>query len=80
MKNSFKYFENRDCKFYPCHNKIEQINCMFCYCPLYRINDCGGNYNIININGKELKDCSNCVLPHKPENYEYVIQRLTKNS
>jgi Zn-finger protein len=23
-----------------------------------------------------VKDCSDCILPHKPENYQYIIDRL----
>lgn len=45
-KNNFKYFENRDCKYYPCH-KAEHINCLFCYCPLYLKDDCPGTYTWI---------------------------------
>ena len=27
-------FENRECKYYPCH-ETDNINCLFCYCPLF---------------------------------------------
>ena len=33
MKNSFYYFENRDCQYYPCHKGMAEMNCLFCYCP-----------------------------------------------
>jgi len=45
-KNKFKYFENKECEFYPCH--IEGQNCLFCYCPLYWIPiDCEGKYRVL---------------------------------
>ena len=47
---------------------LEDFNCMFCYCPLYFLEDCGGNYTYI----KGIKDCSNCLIPHKPKGYDYI--------
>ena len=73
MCNSFSYFCNRDCEYYPCHD-LSDINCLFCYCPLYRI-DCGGNYSILS-NG--VKDCSGCTYPHERDNYYEVIKRAAK--
>ncbi len=70
-KNSFCFFENKDCQCYPCHN-IKEINCMFCYCPLYHLKDCGGNYTYIG----NVKDCTKCVFPHIRDNYHRVIERL----
>ena len=70
---SYKFFENKDCEYYPCHKGLKEINCLFCYCPLYRIKDCGGNYRMLE-NG--VKDCSSCAFPHIRENYEKVIERL----
>lgn len=78
MDNSYKFFKNGSCMYYPCHEGIEEINCMFCYCPLYRIESCGGDYKTIISSGKQIKDCSSCLFPHKPENYEKVIQILCK--
>ncbi|MBO5726218.1 MAG: metal-binding protein [Clostridia bacterium] len=70
---SYKYFENKKCEFYPCHKGVENFNCMFCYCPLYPL-DCGGNYVLTN----GIKDCSNCIVPHKAENYDYIINKLSQ--
>ena len=69
---SYKYFENTACEYFPCHktNK-EEFNCLFCFCPLYPFKNCGGNYIILE-NG--LKDCSDCVIPHK--DYEYILDKL----
>ncbi|MBR1487200.1 MAG: hypothetical protein IKN30_05910 [Synergistaceae bacterium] len=74
MKNSSRFFCNKACEYFPCHQGLEEINCLFCYCPLYKLKDCGGNFQIL-ANG--CKDCSNCTLPHKPVSYEYIVRRLT---
>ncbi len=75
----YSYFQNRDCEYYPCHN-MKDINCLFCFCPLYLIENCGGNYKMIfTDSGKQTKDCSNCCLPHKKDGYEYVIEKLKEN-
>ena len=77
MKNSHKFFENRECKFFPCHDGIDNLNCLFCYCPVYNNKDCPGSYAIIKTNsGKEIKDCSDCTYPHIPENYEKIVSFL----
>ena len=72
---SYKFFENKECEFYPCHKGAKKLNCLFCYCPLYLKADCGGNYKILK-NG--IKDCSDCLFVHIPENYEKVIEKLKK--
>lgn len=73
---NFKFFQHRDCEFFPCHDTEdeENFNCLFCYCPLYALGEgCGGNYNMTE-NG--VKDCSNCMVPHKRNNYDYVCSRF----
>ncbi|MFA7534317.1 MAG: cysteine-rich small domain-containing protein [Tissierellaceae bacterium] len=74
VENSYRFFRNTDCKYFPCHNveDSEEFNCMFCYCPLYLLDDCGGKY-VIN-NG--VKDCSNCLIPHRPKGYDYILNKL----
>ena len=70
MENSYRFFENRDCKYFPCHKGLTEFNCLFCYCPLYALGDkCGGNFRYTD---KGIKDCTNCMLPHKRKNYGYV--------
>ncbi|WP_026507465.1 cysteine-rich small domain-containing protein [Butyrivibrio sp. MC2013] len=76
MDNSYKYFENHDCKYYPCHKGQEHINCLFCYCPLYSMDNCPGNYTYREKNGRLIKSCIDCSFPHLPENYEKVIKIL----
>lgn len=75
MKNSYRFFVNIDCEYYPCHkNDSENFNCMFCYCPLYSMGDkCGGNFRILP-NG--IKDCSDCTIPHSENGYDYVMNKL----
>ncbi|SDK38438.1 Cysteine-rich small domain-containing protein [Maridesulfovibrio ferrireducens] len=74
MENSFKFFRNHQCRYFPCH-EVEndfEFNCMFCFCPLYHLKDCGGKPEIKN----GIKSCSNCTLPHRPEGYDYIISKL----
>ncbi len=66
----YKFFENKNCEFYPCHN-IDKINCLFCFCPLYNL-DCKGEYIIKN----NIKDCSKCNIPHNELGYDYIIKKL----
>ncbi len=75
---SYRFFENKSCEFYPCH-KMEKINCLFCFCPLFQMENCGGNYIWIKkSNGLKEKDCSNCQLPHSLDGYDYIIKKLVK--
>lgn len=74
---SSRYFQNKDCEYYPCHG-MEELNCLFCFCPLYSMPDCGGNYTIISgKDGQPIKDCSNCCLPHLPEGYDIIMGKLS---
>lgn len=81
MKNNYKFFQNRDCEFFPCH-KIENedsFNCLFCYCPLYLKENCLGSPDyILNGKGQKIRDCSNCTIVHRPEMYETVIAQFQK--
>ncbi len=78
IKNSYKFYENRDCQYFPCHKGLENFNCMFCYCPMYE-KDCLGNPKFIEKGDRKIKDCSNCTFPHRPENYEKIMEFLRKN-
>ena len=42
MKNSSRFFENKECEYYPCHKGIEEMNCLFCYCPMNQFENCLG--------------------------------------
>ena len=81
MENSYRYFKNEKCKYFPCH-KVEKetdFNCLFCYCPLNQYEDCPGNPHFITReSGKKIKDCTYCNFPHQPENYEKVVRFLSE--
>lgn len=83
MENSYQFFANKSCKYYPCHRGADQgnFNCLFCYCPMNPYEDCPGNPRYIQREGKKkIKDCTNCTFPHIPENYEAVIEFLKKKN
>ena len=73
MKNNWRYFNNNECEYYPCHECDTRLgyNCKYCFCPLYNDFNCGGNYILLN-NGK--KDCSSCIIPH--QNWKYIEDKL----
>ena len=73
----YKFNQNQACEFFPCHKGIdrEDFNCLFCYCPLYVLGDeCGGNFTYLD-NG--IKDCSNCLKPHRRENYDRIMEKIS---
>lgn len=76
MENSYKFFENRQCEFFPCHKLEGDFNCLFCYCPMYLYEDCPGTGVYVEKNGIRVKACTDCIFPHKPENYEAVVEFL----
>ncbi|MQN00884.1 MAG: metal-binding protein [Lachnospiraceae bacterium] len=79
-RNSFKYFENHQCRYYPCHD-MEHINCLFCYCPLYFLSSCPGNFTwVTSKDGRKIKSCMDCSWPHKAESYGEIVKILTKGS
>ena len=79
MENNSSFFANTACKYYPCHEGVEEFNCLFCYCPLNAMEHCPGHPHFIEVKGKIIKDCMGCNFPHKPENYDIIIEFLKKN-
>jgi len=78
QKASFQYFENRECKYYPCHNMgISGFNCLFCYCPMY-FAICPGTPEYIEIRGTTVKSCFDCEYPHRLENYQAIMEYIAK--
>ena len=76
MKNSYRFFSNSSCQFFPCHQqpRKDEFNCLFCYCPLYSLGeDCGGLFTIIT---GGIKCCMYCHLPHLPGHYDVIMQKL----
>lgn len=54
MENSYKYFKNTDCKYFPCHKGLsDDFNCLFCYCPMYSMPNCPGSKTYIEKNDKK---------------------------
>ena len=75
---SSRYFQNRDCEYFPCHQHAdpENFNCLFCYCPLYALGDqCGGAFTYTE---GGIKDCSACQFPHRAENYDKICARFAE--
>ena len=81
LKNKeYTHFSHKKCEFYPCHPNAdpEHFSCLFCYCPLYVLGgQCGGNFSYLP-NG--YKDCSHCLFPHQPENYDKIVSRYKEIS
>ena len=76
MEQSYRFFENQECKYFPCHKGLEEFNCLFCYCPMYPIKDCPGTPQFVEKKGKNIKVCTNCTFPHQPENYDRIVKIL----
>ena len=75
-KNSERFFQNRECPYFPCHPKAdpESFNCLFCYCPLYALGEkCGGNFRWTETG---IKDCTDCLIPHSAGGYDYIIRKF----
>lgn len=72
----YRFFQNKDCEYFPCHSLEdgEELNCLFCYCPLYALGkQCGGDF-IYKENG--IKSCVNCTKPHDKNGYEHVMSHM----
>lgn len=83
MKKESYCFSNKECEYYPCHKyeEGEEFNCLFCYCPLYKMEKCLGNPKyIINKKGQTVKSCVECTFPHHPKNYSKVIAYLANQN
>lgn len=74
----YSFTQNRGCGYFPCHEiaNEREFNCLFCYCPLYFIDDCGGAFSVLDNN---IKDCSDCTIPHERNNYDFIIDKLRDN-
>ena len=79
MEFSSRFFENKACVYYPCHKETPELNCLFCFCPLYLKEHCPGKPRFKEKDGKKIKICTDCNFPHKPENYDIIIKLLKKS-
>ena len=74
----YSFFQNTECEYFPCHRIADpsRFNCLFCYCPLYMLGPgCGGNFTY---NEKGIKVCTDCVIPHLPENYGRITEKYAE--
>ena len=81
MENSYRYFCNTACKYFPCHEGMEgkDFNCLFCYCPMNSLEKCLGTPKFVKTKeGKIIKDCTGCSYPHVPEHYDAIMEFLKK--
>ncbi|WP_291579991.1 cysteine-rich small domain-containing protein [Clostridium sp. UBA6640] len=78
MSENYKFFQHKKCEFFPCHKVKDEdkFNCLFCYCPLYFLEECGGNKS--DFNG--VKDCSNCMIPHSQNGYDYIFNKIVEKN
>ncbi|MDQ7831255.1 MAG: cysteine-rich small domain-containing protein [Desulfovibrionaceae bacterium] len=78
MKPSHRYFCNEQCEYFPCHQGVapQDFNCLFCFCPLYFLPACGGDFVL----RQGVKDCTGCTRPHRPGGYEEIIARLRQEA
>lgn len=72
---SHEFFQNKECKYFPCKD-VDELNCLFCFCPLYHMDDCGGTFDIL---GNGWKDCSRCYRTHGEDGYKFVIKKLKEH-
>lgn len=73
----YKFVQNKECEYFPCHEGLscENFSCLFCYCPLYALGDkCGGSFTYTE-NG--IKDCTYCLKPHRRENYDKIMEKMS---
>ena len=73
---NYEFFQNKECEYFPCHkgSDPESFNCLFCFCPLYALGDqCGGSFCYTETG---VKDCTNCLRPHRRENYEKIMDKM----
>lgn len=76
--HKYKFFQNKECPFFPCHDmKEENFNCLFCYCPLYALgSECGGDYEYL---GNGIKSCDKCTKTHQIDTaFDHVMKHIDK--
>ena len=73
---NYDFNQIKACEYFPCHktDKPEEFSCLFCYCPLYALGDkCGGNFTYTE---KGIKNCTNCLIPHRRENFQHILSKM----
>ena len=75
---NYDFFQHKECEYFPCHAGAnpDTFSCLFCFCPLYALGDkCGGAFTYTE-NG--IKDCSNCLKPHRREKYNAICEKISE--
>ena len=74
----YDFFQNRECEYFPCHPGAdpETFSCLFCFCPLYCLGEQSGGSFRYTENG--IKDCTNCLRPHRRENYGVICDKMNQ--
>jgi Zn-finger protein len=74
MSDNYKFYQHTKCEYFPCHGvkNVDEFNCLFCYCPLYFIKECGGNNTWI----KGIKVCTYCTIPHLETGYDIIVNKI----
>ena len=72
---NYKFIQNLKCEYFPCHKSVdtEDFNCIFCFCPLYYTDDCGGKFTYTK---DGIKCCEECSFPHHKNNYALVLEKI----
>ena len=74
----YDFYQHRECEYFPCHKHAdpETFSCLFCFCPLYALGEnCGGNFTYT---AEGIKDCSNCLRPHRRDQYDAICAKLSE--
>ena len=72
----YAFYRHEKCEAFPCHEMADTaaFNCLFCYCPLYFLDEaCGGDFAYTK---SGVKDCSACLIPHQKVNYGLINEKL----
>jgi Zn-finger protein len=71
----YSFIKNTACEYFPCHKSENEneFNCIFCFCPLFAYENCGGSFSYT---VDKHKDCSACTIPHSKESYGVITERL----
>lgn len=66
----------KNCKYYPCHSKME--DCTWCYCPFYPCQDISLGKYIKTKTGKRIWSCEDCNWIHNKEIAKRVLNEIKK--
>jgi Zn-finger protein len=76
QEHHYAFFEYRQCEFFPCHKGLKELNCLFCFCPVYTDWNCPGKWSLT---PDGVKDCSKCTKFHRRSGYDQLMEYLKGN-